>query len=115
MNSWDKMTTNEIDQLLELMYGGAVGAHFTAASDKAICAHSAQEGAGTKKTGYALPEMGPFKCANCVHANEDATRCDHKEVIADEDVPKEDGLAVIKPKSCCNYFHPEDEDDEEEG
>lgn len=72
-------------------------------------AHSSAEGVGTKKTGYALPELGPFLCCNCIHAHKQGTRCDHTEVIADEDVPKDDEqLAIIKPASCCNYFHPLD-------
>ena len=76
-----------------------------------ICAHSAMDGAGTKSTGYALPEMGPFKCANCIHAGDDATRCDHPKVIADEDVPKapDQKKAIVHPEACCNYFHPKDE------
>lgn len=68
--------------------------------------HEASEGAGTKKTGYALPEMGPFKCGNCIHYADG--KCDHKEVIDDPDVPKEDGKAVVKEDACCNFFHPKD-------
>ena len=76
--------------------------------EEEMCAHSAQEGVGTKATGYALPEMGPFLCVNCVHASKNGTRCDHKEVIADPDVPKDGKLAVVHPTACCNEFHPID-------
>lgn len=77
-----------------------------------VCAHSYTDGAGTKATGYALPEMGPFKCSNCVHIDKGGDCCDHPKVVADPDVPtkEEEGkkLAVVKPDSCCNYFHPKD-------
>jgi len=63
--------------------------------------------AGTKATGYALPELGPFLCIHCEHAQEYGTVCDHPKVMADPDVPKtEDGKAKIKPGACCNYYHP---------
>lgn len=79
---------------------------------KSVCAHSYTDGAGTKATGYALPEMGPFKCANCVHIDAGGDCCDHPKVVADPDVPtkEEDGkkVAVVKAESCCNYFHPKD-------
>ena len=75
-----------------------------------LCAHDATEGAGTKATGYALPEMGPFKCANCIHVSESNDRCDHPDVIKDPDVPKENGKAVVHAESCCNYFHPKDKE-----
>lgn len=76
--------------------------------EESLCAHSAQEGVGTKKTGYAAPDMGPFLCVNCVHASKNGTRCDHPEVVADPEVPKEGKLARIEPAACCNEFHPMD-------
>lgn len=83
-----------------------------------ICAHSAMDGAGTTATGYALPQCGPFKCSNCIHADEAADCCDHPKVIADPDVPtkEEKGkkCAMIHPESCCNYFHPKDKGEKPE-
>jgi hypothetical protein len=87
-----------------------LNAHKLAESVLEVLAHSSYDGAGTKKTGYALPEMGPFKCSNCIHANEDSTRCDHPKVETDPDVPQDGGKAVIKPEACCNYFHPKDKE-----
>lgn len=76
-----------------------------------LLAHNVNEGVGTKKTGYALPEMGPFECEHCVHVSEDGTRCDHPDVLADKDIPKTPNqkLAIVDPHACCNYFHPLDE------
>ena len=79
---------------------------------QSVCAHSYTDGVGTKATGYALPENGPFDCAHCAHADEEADCCDHPAVIADPDVPKDkyEGktYAKVHPDACCNYFHPKD-------
>jgi len=53
---------------------------------------------GTEKAGYATPEHGPFKCANCVHYD-GAGRCDHPDVVEDPAVKGE-----VQPSGCCNYF-----------
>lgn len=66
---------------------------------------------GTPRSHYAPPEDGPFQCHECGHFRW-PNRCDHPKVIADakagEGTLKEskDGLAVVKPAGCCNYFWP---------
>src|ERR1039458_1194807 len=76
-----------------------------------IQAHSKNDGVGTKKTGYASPDMGPFECEHCVHVRDKGTKCIHPDVLADIEVPKtpDQKLAIVDPKACCNYFHPIDE------
>jgi hypothetical protein len=66
------------------------------------------EGVGTKKTGYAGAEYGPFRCSHCVWFKIDKSTCGHPEVIADPEVPKtQDGkLAVVQAGGCCNEFRP---------
>lgn len=102
--------TFEVGRAVEKMLAEAAKPDEKAAAvvEEKLCAHSAQEGIGTKGVGYALPEMGPFLCANCVHVSKNGTRCDHPEVIADPDVPKDGKLAVVRPSACCNEFHPVD-------
>ena len=64
---------------------------------------------GTKATGFTKKEWGPFLCINCVHSDREGVRCDHPEVIADPEVEKVDGKAVIEPADCCNEFRPRKE------
>lgn len=54
---------------------------------------------GTPKSGYVTPDLGPFKCANCVHFD-GRSRCDEPHVIND---PKVRGH--VEPEACCNYYH----------
>lgn len=74
-----------------------------------------KEGIGTRETGYAGAEYGPFRCNNCVWFDNAKAKypalhtCSHKEVIADPDVPKTpDGkLAHVEAFACCNHFWPQ--------
>lgn len=64
---------------------------------------------GTKKAGYAGPEEGPFKCANCVHfkeVSESEGRCNQPDVVADPEMKKDQGAAVVQEGGCCNMFNP---------
>lgn len=61
---------------------------------------------GTKKVGYAKPDQGPFLCINCVHSDREGVRCNHPEVVADDEVEKDGDLAIIEPAACCNEFRP---------
>ena len=73
-----------------------------------LLAHCGNDNApiGSKATGYSGPELGPFLCLNCVHSNREGIRCNHPDVVADPEVEKDDGLAIIEPAACCNEFHP---------
>lgn len=67
-------------------------------------------GIGTKKTGYAPPQSGPFFCAHCKYFLA-PDGCVNAAVIADPEVPKEheeDGslVAEIAPYGCCDLFEP---------
>lgn len=60
---------------------------------------------GSKATGYAGPDEGPFSCSNCVHFDGNSS-CDNPKVIADPEVQ-----GSVDPNGCCNYFR--DYDDKE--
>jgi hypothetical protein len=66
------------------------------------------EGVGTKATGFVEKEYGPFRCGHCVWFAfaKDSGRCHHPKVIADPEVKKSDGLAVVGQDDCCNLFRP---------
>lgn len=75
-----------------------------------MCAHASTDGVGTKATGYAKPENGPFCCIGCEHVSEGGTRCDHPEVVEDPDVEKDGKLAIVEPLACCNEYRPKGKD-----
>ncbi len=60
---------------------------------------------GTAGAGYANPDLGPFRCGNCIHfAKKKAGRnCDHPKVVSDREVQ-----GRVEADGCCNYFRPED-------
>lgn len=65
---------------------------------------------GTKHSGYAGPEDGPFKCSNCVWfesgsaASYSPGECEHPKVKADPDLAKApDGDAIVSRDGCCEY------------
>lgn len=58
------------------------------------------EGIGSKLTGYAPPNMGPFSCANCVHFDGQGS-CDNQQVVADPEVN-----GAVEADGCCNLFNP---------
>jgi hypothetical protein len=65
---------------------------------------------GTKASGYAGPEDGPFKCGNCVwyesgrNASLPSGECAHPKVKADPQVPKSpDGDGIVNRDGCCEY------------
>ncbi len=66
---------------------------------------------GTSRSHYAAPEYGPFQCNECGHFRW-PNRCDHPKVIVDAKAGEKglaeskDGMAVVKPAGCCNYFRP---------
>lgn len=64
---------------------------------------------GTKATGYAGPEDGPFNCEHCVHFLVPRF-CNHPEVVADKELRKAPGqgalVAIVSPQGCCNEFRP---------
>jgi len=66
---------------------------------------SLRAGIGTKRSGYAGPDLGPFRCDNCHHAHDKGHSCDQPEVI--QDLGKgPNGRAKVDPKGCCNEFYP---------
>lgn len=56
------------------------------------------EGIGSKETGYAGPDMGPFSCANCMHFDGQGS-CDNEKVMADPEVN-----GKVDAEGCCNLF-----------
>jgi hypothetical protein len=74
------------------------------------------KGVGTRKSGYATPKDGPFRCGNCVHFHGDSGNsmkaggwgeCDHPEVYADQQVDRIGAHAAVQAQGCCNYFRPQ--------
>ena len=59
---------------------------------------------GTKKSGYAGPEFGPFNCVRCVHFSHGY--CNHPDVVSDPQMTVEDGKAEVDAFGCCTYFRP---------
>lgn len=60
---------------------------------------------GTKKTGYAPPRDGPFKCGHCLHYSEGM--CSHPDVMADPEIRKaKGGEAIVESEGCCNEYRP---------
>jgi hypothetical protein len=63
---------------------------------------------GTKQTGFATADAGPFQCANCQKWRSGV--CMDSEVAADKDVPGRtrrltfDGHIRTQPEECCNEF-----------
>lgn len=57
---------------------------------------------GTKETGFVKADLGPFKCGNCIHSQ--GGYCEHPEVKADPDTPKESGKVPVSPGDCCNLM-----------
>lgn len=70
---------------------------------------------GTKQSGYAKPNQGPFECEHCLHYTEGKDElgfCDNTHVLRDDEL--EDGkckkgeesrtLKVVAARACCNYF-----------
>lgn len=53
---------------------------------------------GSKKSGYATPDMGPFQCANCIHFD-GKNQCNHPDVVKDPQVKGQ-----VQPGGCCTYF-----------
>jgi hypothetical protein len=71
------------------------------------------KGVGSKATGYAGPELGPFRCSRCTWYKPldlCCGGCGHPEVIADKAVPKvktsEGEKASVHADACCNEFRP---------
>ena len=63
---------------------------------------------GTKHSGYAGPEDGPFECGRCDHyssINSNHGHCDHPEVEEDLGTP-----AKVAKMGCCTYFRPGESD-----
>ena len=65
---------------------------------------------GTKHSGYAGPEDGPFRCGTCVwfesgkQASHAPGECEHPKVKADQDLKKsKDGDAIVDAGGCCEY------------
>jgi len=62
---------------------------------------------GTRLSGYAGPESGPFECGNCIHFEDEGSTCKHPAVIGDPEIEKnENGLAIVEAEGCCNFFRP---------
>src|ERR1035438_2138244 len=103
MNTQIILDQNVLAEITAAAVVGVSDAVHEMIGEKELEAHSANEGAGTKKTGYALPEMGPFECEHCIHVSEKGTRCSHLDVLKDEDVPKtpDQKLAIVDPHACC--------------
>lgn len=61
---------------------------------------------GTLVSGYSSPNLGPFKCSNCMHRDEGPPwHCEHPMVEADARVKHDSkGRALIEPESCCAFF-----------
>jgi len=58
---------------------------------------------GTRKSGYAPPRDGPFRCGHCEHYSDG--KCNHPDVESDKQVPKAaDGKGIVEADGCCNYF-----------
>lgn len=57
-----------------------------------------EPGDGSKQSGYAGPEFGPFSCSNCTHFDGQGS-CDHPEVINDPEVNGQ-----VEADGCCNFF-----------
>jgi hypothetical protein len=63
---------------------------------------------GTKSTGFATADLGPFKCQNCQKWN--AGICMDGEVARDRGIPgweqrrTPDGYLRTAPEECCNEF-----------
>ncbi len=63
---------------------------------------------GTKATGFATADLGPFKCQNCQKWNSGI--CMDHEVAADREIPgrqrrlTHDGHLRTDPEECCNEF-----------
>lgn len=66
----------------------------------AVPAPDNDEGIGSKLTGYAPPNMGPFSCSNCVHFDGSGS-CDNQQVVADPEVN-----GAVEADGCCNLFNP---------
>lgn len=66
---------------------------------------SDDQGIGSKESGYAGPDMGPFSCANCSHFDGQGS-CDNEKVMADPEVN-----GKVEADGCCNLFRPGDEGD----
>jgi hypothetical protein len=77
---------------------------------------------GTRVSGYAGAESGPFECGNCLHfsagpegivpgGNAEGSaegRCKHPVVVDDPEVKKdeEEEFAIVEAEGCCNFFRP---------
>ena len=63
---------------------------------------------GTKTTGFATADLGPFKCQNCQKWSSGV--CMDREVAADREVPgrqrrlTHDGHLRTGAEECCNEF-----------
>lgn len=67
---------------------------------------------GTKKVGYVAGKYGPFRCDHCVHFVSTVSGCTDPRVMADNEVPQEDGklrYAKVDKDGCCNEWFPKSE------
>lgn len=74
----------------------------------------ALETQGTKKVGYVDPKFGPFRCDNCVHFVSTVSGCTDPRVMADSEVPQENGklrYAKVNKAGCCNMFYSKKKDE----
>lgn len=96
------MTEFNLDKLLDEMAAAQLEDELLAAEEE----EGVNKPIGTKKSGYATPEMGPFLCVNCHHSPSGVgDRCDHPDVMEDPEVPKDDeGKGIVQPAGCCTYF-----------
>lgn len=59
---------------------------------------------GTRLSGYG--NRGPYHCGDCIYLRGRGS-CTHPAVLADEEMPKRDGLAMVDAaKGCCEFVTP---------